>query len=266
MSMRLGLGLGLPGRGLAASAWTPASLFAASEAGGWYDPSDLATVWQDSARTTPGAVNSPVGALDDKSGNGNHLLQATAGARPILRQSGAFFYLERDGVDDFLASGATLTLAAGWTMAVAASYPSGADTATRGIFTLSSTTTNYFIVGFRQSNTTPRSALRGANGSPAVSLTTCSGTSYPAATPAVIASRFAALSHDIRYNGTTQATLATTWDAQSLASAKLTFGGNNNAEAVATSLYAAVALKRIPNAAELASLESWLAAKAGVTL
>ena len=80
------------------------ALFAGGVAGAWFDPSDLSTVWQDSAGTIAGAVNQPVGRIDDKSGNGNHAVQATAAARPILRldaETGTY-YLETDGVDDRL--------------------------------------------------------------------------------------------------------------------------------------------------------------------
>lgn len=82
--------------------FSPLSLFAAGEQGFWYDPSDLGTVWQDSARTIPGVVGQPVGCIDDKSGRGNHATQTTTAAKPILRQSGALYYLEFDGTDDFL--------------------------------------------------------------------------------------------------------------------------------------------------------------------
>lgn len=51
-----------------ATAFTPASLFAASEPGGWYDPSDLTTLYQNEAGTTPvTAVEQPVGLMRDKS-------------------------------------------------------------------------------------------------------------------------------------------------------------------------------------------------------
>lgn len=93
-----------------ASAFTPATLFASAEEGAWYDPSDLSTVWQDSAGTVAGAVDSPVGKIDDKSGNANHAIQATAAARPILRQDGSGnYYLEFDGVDDYLRALFTVT-------------------------------------------------------------------------------------------------------------------------------------------------------------
>jgi hypothetical protein len=48
--------------------WTPLQLFANNEVGAWYDPSDLTTLYQDSAGTTPvTAVEQPVGLMLDKS-------------------------------------------------------------------------------------------------------------------------------------------------------------------------------------------------------
>lgn len=74
--------------------------------GFWYDPSDLGSMWQDSGKTAPAAVGSPVGYIQDKSGNKNHAFQATAGKRPILRSSGGLNWLEFDGVDDYLSTNA----------------------------------------------------------------------------------------------------------------------------------------------------------------
>ncbi len=126
--MRLGLHLGLgPRYGGGAAAFTPASLFAGGEEGG-YGYASLSTTWQDSAGTTPGAVGQPVGRNNDDSGNANHVIQATTAAKPILRQSGALYYLETDGVDDWLT--ATLTgnitggaVTAGMSMRFAANLP-----------------------------------------------------------------------------------------------------------------------------------------------
>lgn len=48
--------------------FSPATLFAASEPGVWYDPSDLTTLFQDSVGTTPvTAAGQPVGLMLDKS-------------------------------------------------------------------------------------------------------------------------------------------------------------------------------------------------------
>lgn len=47
--------------------FTPISLFSLGEQGAWYDPSDLSTLFQDSAGTTPvTAVGQPVGLMLDK--------------------------------------------------------------------------------------------------------------------------------------------------------------------------------------------------------
>lgn len=124
--LRLGLTSG-------AGRFSPLSLFAGGQVGAWYDPSDLATMWQDSAKTTPAVVDSPVGALDDKSGNGNHLTQVTAAARPVLRQSGSLYYLDFDGVDDCLNGGDVLDLG---TRSMWAALSAAIDTtADMGIFT-----------------------------------------------------------------------------------------------------------------------------------
>jgi hypothetical protein len=82
--------------------FTPSALFAGGALGVWLDPSDMSSMFQDSAATTAAAIDSPVGKILDKSGNGNHAVQTTAGKRPILRFSGGLYYLEFDGTDDCL--------------------------------------------------------------------------------------------------------------------------------------------------------------------
>lgn len=65
--------------------FTPLRLFRAGEKGVWYDPSDMSSMFQDSAGTTAvTAVEQPVGKILDKSGNGNHATQSTSAARPVL--------------------------------------------------------------------------------------------------------------------------------------------------------------------------------------
>lgn len=81
--MAFGFGFGMP-RSFA-TPFSPASLFATGAPGAWYDPSDLTTLFQDSAGTTPvTAVEQPVGRMLDKSGRGNHATQATSASRPVL--------------------------------------------------------------------------------------------------------------------------------------------------------------------------------------
>lgn len=53
--------------------------------GAWFDPSDLSTLYQDAAGTTPvTAVEQPVGKMLDKSGNGYHATQSITASRPTL--------------------------------------------------------------------------------------------------------------------------------------------------------------------------------------
>ena len=80
-------------------AWSPSALFASSEVGVWYDPSDLSTMFQNSDGTTAVAVGDPVGYIADKSGNGKHATQATAASRPLLDTANLINY---DGTDDLL--------------------------------------------------------------------------------------------------------------------------------------------------------------------
>lgn len=84
--------------GLGPLPFYPSSLFANGEQGAWYDPSDLTTLFQDSAGTVPvTADGDPVGRMLDKSGNGNHATQAVDASRPTYRTDGALHWLELDG-------------------------------------------------------------------------------------------------------------------------------------------------------------------------
>lgn len=88
----------------------PGSLFTGAQEGAVYDPSDLSTLWQDAAGTTPvTADGDPVGRIDDKSGNGNHATQSTAAARPLYKTSGGLHWLQGDGVDDWISAAFTIT-------------------------------------------------------------------------------------------------------------------------------------------------------------
>jgi hypothetical protein len=94
-----------------APAFTPAQLFAAGEPGGWWDPSDISTLFQDSAGTVPvTASGQPVGRINDKSGRGNHLVQVTSFSRPFYVVAGALRYLEFDGANHWMVSVANLNM------------------------------------------------------------------------------------------------------------------------------------------------------------
>ena len=104
----LRLGLGLTGSPAAAAVPVPLALFAGGASGAWYDVQDLSTMFQDSAGTTAAAVDSPVGLIREKSGNGLHML-SSGSTRPTLRKSGSLYYLETAGTE-YMASALSYTL------------------------------------------------------------------------------------------------------------------------------------------------------------
>lgn len=92
----------------------PSTLFTGGFLGGFYDVSDKSTLFQDSAGITPvTASGQPVGRVSDKSGNGNHLIQATAGARPLWNFTNGISSLVFDGIDDKLEF--PINMLIGWT-------------------------------------------------------------------------------------------------------------------------------------------------------
>lgn len=90
----------------------PATLFSAAQAGAWYDPSDLATMFQDTAATNPiNAAGQSVARVNDKSGNAKNLTQATASKMPTYQVDGAGKpYLQFDGIDDYMTAALALAL------------------------------------------------------------------------------------------------------------------------------------------------------------
>ena len=102
------------GRWFAAGVTSPADLFSSGQKGVWYDFSNPATLFSDTARTTLlTASGQQVAGIADLSGNGVHLQQATSTKRPVYTVgSDGRSYLSFDGVDDCLASIVNLDLAA----------------------------------------------------------------------------------------------------------------------------------------------------------
>lgn len=100
--MKIGISISITSR--LEPSFFPASLFAAGEPGVWFDPSDISTLFQDSAGTTPvTAAGQPVGIMLDKSGRGNNATQTIAGSRPIYQiDVSGRPYLLFDGIDDII--------------------------------------------------------------------------------------------------------------------------------------------------------------------
>lgn len=100
------------------AAWTPASIGAEV----WFDASDLSTMKQDrtgASATVDAAVDSPVGSWLNKGTFGGWITAPNDSARPVLREASGLYRLDFDGVNDRL-SGALglLRNVSAWTLAV----------------------------------------------------------------------------------------------------------------------------------------------------
>ncbi len=245
----LSLGVGARRRGR----FTPRALFANGEQGAWYDPSDLATMFQDTAGTLPAAVGTVVARINDKSGRGNNAGQLAAAARPVLRRdSGGRLYLEFDGVDDRLVS-APFALGHPWDRLSAvrqAGWASGGRIFANG-------SGGGGAAGLLlQSGAAPALAMSdgtaaAANGGAALGVA------------AVIAERRAGAASQLAVN-TGAAALG---NPGSAAASGLSIGADpGGANPAAMALYGVCVVRATLPAAQAARLRAWLAAKAGVAL
>ena len=103
--------------------WTPAELFKNSEAGFWFDATDMTTMSQDNAGTIPvTAIGQTVGTWRNKITN-QHLAYTLTNQfevqRPLLASNSGDLVLRFDGANDILVSTyATTILSGGFTVAV----------------------------------------------------------------------------------------------------------------------------------------------------
>ncbi|WP_343078783.1 hypothetical protein [Ostreiculturibacter nitratireducens] len=69
----------------------------------WLDPSDLSTLWQDTAGTIPvTADGQPVARINNKGTAGGFFSQGGASYRPLYKASGGLHWLQADGSNDCL--------------------------------------------------------------------------------------------------------------------------------------------------------------------
>lgn len=103
---------GIGARSLSPSSQRPfdaATLFAAGEFGYFFDPSDSANMFQNSAGTTAvTAYTDPIGYLTDLSGNGQHFTQATDASRLTWQADGSYSRVDANGINQFLERSVTM--------------------------------------------------------------------------------------------------------------------------------------------------------------
>ena len=244
------------------AAFSPASLFSSGEEGAWYDPSDLSTLFQNSNGTTAVSVGDPVGYIADKSGNGNHAIQATPTKRPTLQQDGSLYYLDFGG-DDGLATSA-IDFTGGDQLTVCAGARKNTNTtmvvgelsdslgSNNGAFRLASLT-NTWRYGAKGTSTVNVNATTYAAGS----LSVLTGLSE--ITPAVAI---------IRVDGVPKAASATSQGTGNLGNHPLNIGARGNGTSLFLDgrIYGFIIRDVLSTGADLTNLESYMAAKTGVTI
>ena len=85
--------------------FSPEALFGAADNGYYFDFSDINTLFHDTAGTVPiTASGQTVARVNDKSGKGNHLTQATVANQPRYIEEGGKKFLRFDGSDMLLSA------------------------------------------------------------------------------------------------------------------------------------------------------------------
>lgn len=102
--MKLTLGMSLEAS--RSGAFSPLRGFANGESGLWLSPS-VASAFTDTGGTTPVTAGTDAARVNDLSGNGWHVTQGTAAARPTFQQADGYDYLDFDGADDVMATALT---------------------------------------------------------------------------------------------------------------------------------------------------------------
>jgi hypothetical protein len=262
---RLGLGLDPPQFAIVNS------LFFVGEQGAWYDPSDLSTMYQTNAAVTPAVVGSTVGRIEDKSGNGNHATQATAASRPILRQdAGGLYYLEFDGTDDFLVTGA-IDFSASDEMSVFVGLRKSSDAATGVLVELSAdvASNNGTFVIFVPSGATTTVRLKGKGTLPAAGAN--ANVTSAAAPTTFIATGQVDISNDVTslsLDGGTPNVNSSDLGTGNFGAAYPIYIGSRGGTTLPFigSIYGFIVRSALTAAGTLDSTEAYVAAKTGVTL
>ena len=249
------------------SAWSPLELFAASEVGVWYDPSDLSTLWQDTAGTTPvTADGQTVARIDDKSGNGKHATQSDAAKRPLYKTSGGLHWLQFDGADDSLVTSA-IDFRATDKVTASSGVRKGTSAATEVYAELSTSTTannsafllyasmlsGDVIASFGSKGTTRQNASYTAGPVPFLAVLTGLGD-------------ISGDSSIVRVNGTATATSADQGTGN-YGNYEMYIGGRAGTSLFTLgNIYSLIVRGAASSAGEINSLESWIAGKTGVSL
>jgi len=243
--------------------FSPSALFANGEEGGWYDPSDLTTLFEEDG-TTPASVDGPVGKILDKSGNGNHLIQTTETKCPTLRLASGLYYLEFDGIDDGLQAAAI-----DFTGTDSMSVFTGARKEADEVAVLAELSANLGnnTGTFRQASingdiwrySSKGTSVSNANASPYVPPITSVVTGL---------SDISSSTNILRIDGSQEASAGASQGTGNYGNHVLNVGARNNAAGLQLDgrIYGMIVRGVLSNANEIASTEKYIASKTGVSI
>lgn len=254
----------------AAYGYSPTSLFSSGEVGAWYDPSDLTTMFQDSAGTTPvTADGQPVGKILDKSGRGNHATQATAAKRPLYKTNGTEHWLQFDGVDDVVTTATNVDFTATDKMTIFSGARIAGTTNQNPVSVGSSGAGRANLVFLSGVSPYARSEL---DASSAGYMTTPSPGAAPVSvTNTVLLDIAGATTYDeikLRQNGAlgTQSPISGPAGTGNFASAPISVGDTNNISPVFPlngNIYSMIVLGRTATTQEITDTETWVNSRTG---
>lgn len=245
----------------AQSGFSPSSLFAGSEYGAWYDPSDLSTLWQDTAGTNPVTASGQlVARIDDKSGNGLNLTQSTSGLRPLYISSGGVQYLDF-GTDDYLRSGTftTTLLETGSCFAVASNDSADSLGWTVGEYEDATATDRIWVCHDTRTN------RLGVVYGPSGTVDTLLFNSEMNTSPHVVGYVDEGSTSSLYVDGVAQTDTGTPTDTFSAGNRRIVLGDRSQLDGQFDGrVYGALLIDRELTSSEISDLNTWLSNKAGI--
>lgn len=245
------------------ASFNPATLFAGSAAGAWYDPSDLSTLYQDRAGTTlVTTTGQTVGKMLDKSGNGIHLTAPTDAARPIYTVSGGLSFIAFDGSDDQLVSAAAVVPITGNSSFAIAYARLAGGTVNKYLLTTGGVTPGNGAFSVLHSATAPRWFSQRTGGNADIT----SGTGTTDGQKAVLRGKAdrTNLLHTLYLNGASVGTAAAT--NTDFTDSTIGIGGSTASGMAAMQFHGGIFRAGIFTAAEAANVDTYLGGKAGLSL
>lgn len=232
----------------------------------WQEPSDISTLSQDAAGTTPVvAAGDPIGRIADKSGAGNHATQPVGASKPLWQTTFAAF----DGVDDSWLTPGNVDFTTTDEVTVIAGVRKLSDAADGMIFELSSSNSNngMFYLKAPGSGMVTKYEFLTRGTAQAIPFTTSATYNAPSSVVATGSSKIATPVATLRLNGVQVDQKVVTQGTGNYGTYPLFFGRRNNGSIPFTgNLYGLIIIGRLLTAAEQSLLERYMAQKVGVTL